>query len=343
MQRRLHFLFLFLFASTCHLSAQLSFNPLDWLAGDSKEVEELSLVVATAADETTAAALVSKAKTELQDGKTGKANRRLKKVIKRYETTTAAGEARYLRGKILMTKGKWKKAFYTLQEIVTDSPDFEEFNQVLGAQFECATALMEGARGRILWVIPGFLQYSEAIRQFEQIVSNGPYSDYAPLGLMNIAFIAEEQEDPDLAIDALDRLINYYPQSMLAPDAYFSMAETYSSLVKGPEYDQGSTRQAISYYEDFLILFSKSNYIGDVEANLSAMQNLLAESRLKLGDFYYYYRSNNTAALVFYNEAITIAPDSESADEARARIKDVEAGVRPVSGARIVRSLLLID
>jgi outer membrane protein assembly factor BamD len=130
---------------------------------------------------------------------------------------------------------------------------------------------------------------------------------------------------------------------MLAPDAYFSMAETYSSLVKGPEYDQGSTRQAISYYEDFLILFSKSNYIGDVEANLSAMQNLLAESRLKLGDFYYYYRSNNTAALVFYNEAITIAPDSESADEARARIKDVEAGVRPVSGARIVRSLLLID
>jgi outer membrane protein assembly factor BamD len=83
--------------------------------------------------------------------------------------------------------------------------------------------------------------------------------------------------------------------------------------------------------------------VGDVEANLASMQNLLAESRLRLGDFYYYYQENNTAALIFYNESVTIAPDSEAADEARARIKDVEAGVRPISGAKIVRSLLLIN
>jgi DNA uptake lipoprotein len=160
---------------------------------------------------------------------------------------------------------------------------------------------------------------------------------------MNIALVAEETDEPDLAIDALDRLINYYPQSMLAPDAYYTMAQTYANLVKGAEYDQGSTRQAISYYEDFLILFPESPFLGEVEANLAAMQNLLATSRLNLGNFYYFYRSNNTAALTFYNEAITIAPESEAADEARARIADIEAGVRPVSGADFIRRLLLID
>lgn len=299
--------------------------------------------LATPADEATAATLVDEGKLALEAGKTGLADRRFKKVIKRYSTTLAAGEARYLRGKILMTRGKWKKAFETLQEVVEKNPNFEQFNQVVSAQFDCATALMEGARGRILWIIPGFRQYSEAIRQFEVIVRNAPYSDYAPLALMNIALVAEGQNDPDSAIDALDRLINYYPQSMLAPDAYFNMAQTYASLVKGPEYDQGATRQAISYYEDFVILFSESNFVGSVEANLASMQNLLAESRLKLGDFFYYYRNNNTAALTFYNETITIAPDSEAAAEARARIEDVESGVRPVSGARIVRKLLLID
>ena len=70
------------------------------------------------------------------------------------------------------------------------------------------------------------------------------------------------------------------------------------------------------------------------------MENLLAKSRLDLGDFFYYYRSNNTAALVFYNEAITLAPNSDSAQEARLRIEDIEAGVRPVSKASIVRKLL---
>ena len=46
---------------------------------------------------------------------------------------------------------------------------------------------------------------------------------------------------------------------MLAPDAYYNMAQTYSNLVNGAEYDQGSTRQAISYYEDFLILFPQNS------------------------------------------------------------------------------------
>lgn len=342
MQRLPILLSLFLLATAGSLRAELGLNPLDWFESASDQEEVLAIDVASSADEAAAATIVAKGKAELQNGNTSRANSRFKKVIKRYSTTQVAGEARYLRAKILMTKGKWKKAFNTLQEVVTVNPDFEEFDQVIGAQFECATALMEGARGRILWVFPGFRQYDEAVREFEIIVTNGPYSDYAPLALMNIALVAEKKEEPEVAIDALDRLINYYPQSMLAPDAYYSMAETYSNLVKGPEYDQGATRQAISYYEDFLILFSKSNYVGDVEANLASMQNLLADSRLKLGDFFYYYRSDNTAALIFYNETVTIAPESEAADEARARIKDVETGVRPISGAQIVRSLLLI-
>ena len=109
------------------------------------------------------------------------------------------------------------------------------------------------------------------------------------------------------------------------------------------EYDQGSTRQAISYYEDFLILFPQSSYLGEVESNLATMQDLLARSRLNLGDFFYDYRSNNTAALVFYNETITIAPESEAAEEARARIADIEAGVQPITGAGILRKFLLAD
>ena len=157
---------------------------------------------------------------------------------------------------------------------------------------------------------------------------------------MNIALVSEMEGDPEAALDALDRLINYYPQSMLASDAYYNMAKTYADLVIGAQYDQGSTRQAISYYEDFLILFPESNYLGEVESNLDSMEDLLARSRLNLGDFYYNYRSNNTAALVYYNETITLAPDSIAAEEARLRIADIDAGVRPTSGSSIVRKLL---
>jgi outer membrane protein assembly factor BamD len=73
------------------------------------------------------------------------------------------------------------------------------------------------------------------------------------------------------------------------------------------------------------------------------MEDLLARSRLNLGDFFYNYRSNNTGALAFYNETITIAPESEAAKEARARIADIKAGIKPTTGASILRKLLLAD
>ena len=326
----------FLLASALQLQASL--NPFTWFQSEEEDI--ISLNVATPAQEAEASALLETAKAKLAAGSTGSAQRTFKKIIKKYSTAKAAAEAHYYNGQILMSKGRWDKAFTSFQTIVAKHPSYENFDQVIGAQFECATALMEGARGRILWIIPGFKQYGEATREFEQIVRNAPYSDYAPLSLMNIAIVSEMQEKPEEAIDALDRVINYYPQSMLAPDAYYNMAETYSNLVKGAQYDQGSPRQAISYYEDFLILFPKSNYLGKVESNLDSMEDLLARSRLSLGDFYYNYRANNTAALVFYNETITIAPESEAADEARLRIADIDAGVKPTSGASLLRKIL---
>lgn len=330
------------FLITVPLQAQFSFNPLNWFGGGAEE-DIVAMNVASPADEAEAASRLEEGKDQLSRGRTGSANRIFKRIIKRYPNATATAEARFLHGQILMTKTRWTKAFDVYQELINTHPNYENFDNVIGGQFECATALMEGARGRIFWVIPGFRQYSKAIEQFERIVGNAPYSDFAPLSLMNIALIAEQEGQSEEAIDALDRLINFYPQSMLAPDAYFNMAEIYSSLVKGSEYDQGSTRQAIRYYEDFLILFPQSSSLGEVEANLESMENLLAQSRLNLGDFYYYYRANNTAALVFYNETITIAPESESADEARLRIADIEAGVRPATGANLLRKLLLAD
>lgn len=339
MQRSQLTLLVFSLVFAASLQAQSSLNPLNWFG--NKKVEQLN--VASSADEAAAATELEAGMAALNTGKPRRAEKIFKRIMKDYPNANATGEARYQRGRIQMAKGKWEKGFDTLQELVSKHPNYKGFDQVIGAQFECATAHMEGARGKILWIFPGFKKYTVAIDEFEQIVRNAPYNDYAPLALMNIAIIAEQVDTPDVAIDALDRLINYYPQSMLAPDAYSNMAETYASLVRGAEYDQGSTRQAISYYEDFLILFPKSNYIGEVEADLAAMQDLLARSKLSLGDFYYIYRANNTAALVYYNETITIAPDSDAAIEAAEKIANIEAGVRPTSGASVLRKLLLAD
>lgn len=316
---------------------QLPLNPLKWyeLAIEKKNSPEQASVPSQSADK---AFLEAKAKYEA--GNRWSASRKLKQIVKKYPTTLAAADALALNATIYLEKGRFVKSFQNFQKVIDEHPTYPRFDNIIGLQFEASTALMEGARGKIFGLIPGFRQYNEAMKQFEQIVRNAPYSDYAPLALMNVAIIAQRQGKEEIAIDTLDRFINFYPQSMLASDAYFNLADAYADLVQGFQYDQGATRQAISYYEDFLILFPENQNVGEVEANIKRMENLLSASRKELGDFYYFHRSNTTAALAFYNEAITIAPDSESADDSRRLIDDINAGVRPTTGSSFLSRLL---
>ena len=56
------------------------------------------------------------------------------------------------------------------------------------------------------------------------------------------------------------------------------------------------------------------------------MQNVRSKSRYLIGHFYYKFRDNPDAALVFFNDAITVAPNSDFAAKAREMIDRIESG-----------------
>lgn len=272
-----------------------------------------------------ALALMNKARTAEEKGSTGSAIRAYNKVGKKYSNSVYAPEALYRSAKLRLTQKKYTKAFDTFQSVIARYPNTTRFNEIVGEQYRIAGALLDGARGRFLWIFPGFTNREKAVEYFEIVLFNAPYSDYAPLALMNIAHAHQRFDDTDYAIDALDRLINNYPQSVLTPDAYLKLAQAYASLVDGPYYDQESSRQAITYFEDFMILYPSDNNVADAEKGLSRMKNELAESKMKIGDFYFLKRDNFKAARVMYNEAITAYPDSQVAARAKVRLVEVTA------------------
>ncbi len=341
MSRSLFLIFTLWLATAASLQAGFSLNPLKWFTA---EEEALKSYDASSDDrEAEATELLELGKGEFENKNLSKASKIFKRIAKNYPSTKAASEALYLSGRVMMNQGQWTNAFELLQQIIDKHPNYPNFDQVIGAQFECATALMKGSPGKRFGIISTFKKYNKSITFFETIVQKAPYSDYAPLSLMNVAIVAQKMKNSEVAIDALDRIINDYPQSNLKADAYYNLAKTYASLTQSHQYDQGSTRQGISYYEDFLALFPDSEYVSEVEANLDELENTLAKSRFEIGNFFYFHRNNNTAAIVFYNEAITIAPESISAAEAKERLADIEAGVPPPKKSSILRSLLFAN
>ena len=280
-----------------------------------------------------ALALMNKARAAEEKGSLRSAIRAYNRVGKKYVNSVYAPEALFRSAKLRLQKRSYTKAFDTFQSVVSRYPNTSRFNEIIGEQYRIATTLLDGARGRFLWIFPGFTNREKSVEYFELVLYNAPYSDYAPLALMNLARAHQRFGDTDYAIDALDRLINNYPQSVLTPDAYLKLAQSHADLVDGPYYDQESSRQAITYFEDFMILYPSDNNVGNAEKGLSRMKNELAESKMKIGDFYFYKRDNFKAARVLYNEAITAFPDSEVAGRARERLAEVTVAEEKAAAA----------
>lgn len=318
-----------LLAATLPLASQAA---LVWSQETGWRVEGGVLEVVSGVEARNALELMNAARTAEERDEESRALKAYKKVYREYAKSIYAPEAWYRTAQIRMTGRNYSKAFEALQQIVSFYPSFERFDLVIGQQYRIATLFSEGVRGRILWVIPGFKNRSKAVNYYEQVVANAPFSDYAPLALMNLARLHKKLGDDEAAIHALDRIINSYWQSVLTPDAYLRLAQTHASLVDGPLYDQASTREAITLFEDFMILFPGDPSVADAEKGLDSMKTVLANSKVRIGDFYYNKRSNLTAAKVFYNEAITIYPDSSVAKRAREKLDVIDGRLAQVSG-----------
>jgi outer membrane protein assembly factor BamD len=316
---RLLLIALLALAGTSPLVAQLDWSPeTGWV------IDENTWAGLSGQDVQGATALMNNARAAEERGNKGKAIRLYKKVFKKYPNSIFSPEALYRQGHLRLSRREYFRGFDSFQTIMSLYPNYAQFEEVLATQYGIAEALMNGARNYYWGWVPSFKSRSRSITYFEWIIANAPYSDYAPLSLMNIARTQKRQNNVPYAIDALDRLINNYAQSLLAPDAYLQLAQTHASLVEGPDYDQESTREAITYFEDFMILFPDDPGLAEAQHGLDQMRTVLAESKMVLGDYLLKYRKNYQGARVFYNEAITSYPNSDVAARARAQLDIIE-------------------
>jgi outer membrane protein assembly factor BamD len=299
----------------------LLFGGLPPLSANPAQSEE----GAAEASSSTASELMAQADQARAAEKPSQALRLYRQIIRKHGASIDTPEAHFQAALIRLDRKQWSKAFEHFQQIIDSHPDYPRFKEVITRQYGIAEALRQGARLRLFGRVPGLRSPERAVEYFLKIVENAPYSDVAPSALLKAANTQRERRQLDEAMDLYDRFISDYPKHEYAPEAYFGLAEAFSTRVRGPEYDQGANREAISYYEDFILLHPRHPRTAEAEARIDEMRDILAQSRVYIGDFYFFRRNNLTAARVFYNEAISISPTSPSADEAREKLVRVEA------------------
>jgi len=276
---------------------------------------------------------MNKAKTAQDTGRYWSALTQYNQVISDFPGSVFAPEALFQESLIYIERHQFEKAYDTLDRIIKRYPDYPNFNGIIRQEFRVAD-LMSTERPYLMGWVPWFKDPSLAVTFYEGVAKNAPATEYAPMALMKEALlylsmsgVLDNGENAAKAIEALKQLINDYPQSMLASNAYLELADIYAKLVIGPPYDQGSTRQSIRYLEDYLYFYKDSPDAPGAEKKRNDLLDTYARSQVILGDFYYYYRNSNRAALIFYNQAITLAPASPAATQARAQIDKIRRRV----------------
>lgn len=325
MHRR--FLLTFGLIALSFLFAGRAVADLVWTAQNGWRIDGGALAGISGNEAKTALGYMNKARAAEEKGSQHTALKYYGKVGKKYPNSIYAAEAQYRIGNLRLDRKQYLKAFAAFHTVAIRYPQSTRFDEIIGKQYHIATSLLDGARSRIWGIFPGFTNREKAIEELEILLVEAPYSDYAPLALLSIARGHRHFKNTEEALDALDRMVNNYPQNVLTTEAYLDLGKTHASLVEGPYYDQGSTRDAITYFEDFMILFPSDNNVGIAEKGLTDMKLVLAESKMKIGDFFFKRRDNYKAAKVFYNEAITVYPDSAVAVKARDRLVEVDAAV----------------
>ncbi|MAK46907.1 MAG: hypothetical protein CMI24_06600 [Opitutae bacterium] len=311
-------------------------------------------------DEEEAKALFREAFALQNQGKENKAltvyemfsKRRTDATLKVQDTVFKVGpESLYRAAAIREQKGDLSKSYDHLRLIAKAYNDYD-FEIVAESLMRVAEKLASGIIPKKWGFIPRFRSGSQDRYRLSQIADLARGPKFAPRALMALAEISIKDDKEEEAIDALERLINLYPENHLSEKAYFLMATIYRKLSSGASYDQSKSTKALNYFEDYLILFSNIPPRGTHETesqfndrreefNLRKklaekgrveMREILATSKLQLGsyieDYGKYYLTNwkklgDGPALQFYNEAITIAPESEAARKAEIKISNL--------------------
>jgi len=250
-------------------------------------------------------------------------------------------------------KGDWQKGFEHLRLIAKAYTEYD-FERVAESLMRLAERLAKDDLPRKWGIFPRFRSGSQDRIRLDEIANLARGPRFAPRALMALAEIALRDDKEEEAVDALERIVNLYPENYMAEKAYFMLAKVYEERVSGPAYDQGSTLKALNFYEDYLILYTKpppqsihedvksfkarlqasKERFASAEEGRNKMRQTLAESKLEVAQYIEKYGKyflvrwrelGNRPALQFYNEAINSAPESDAARIAEKKVVELRA------------------
>lgn len=256
------------------------------------------------------------------EGKIGAAYDAYRGLVKRYGLSVLAPKAQRKVGVMLENEGSYDKAYDAYSTYLEKYPKGEDFEAVVESMFKIGKLFLEGEKKKVLGIkIASSME--RAKEMFEGIVKRAPFSRWAPLAQFNIGQALEKQGKYPEAIAAYTTVVTRYSGDAIADDAQYQVGYVQLRQFQEGSYDQNSAAKAREAFEDFINRYPDSEKVPQARENIKQLEGGSMKGQLDIARFYDKSKQFR-AAVIYYNDVIKVAPESEEATFAKTRIEELK-------------------
>jgi len=263
----------------------------------------------------------------LEQDKPRKAEKALKKWIKKNPDSAYVDRALYLRGLALFERELYYQSFEAFDKLLTDHAASEFFAPVLYKEAEIACLFLAGAKRKVWRLLPASAR-TEALTILDGVAERWPGSDLAAKALM---LKADYNFDQGQYLDAqfgYQILIDEYQHTRNAPNfaenyyarALLRCAQATQKQYRGPDYDATSLTDAIIRYQQYRLSFPEQAQKDDVDNIIAKLHRQQGQKEMAIADFYDRTGKLQTARY-YWEHIVQDYSDTDWAQQARLNLE----------------------
>ena len=249
------------------------------------------------------------------------AKREFRKLLKHYPKSFEAAESQYYLGLTEDAQDNLYEAYQAYQKVIDKYPFSERIPQIIEREYKIGEAFMSGQKRKALGVpLP---VENPSIEIFNKVIENSTYGPWAAVAQYKLGLVLKGLLRYYEAEEAFNKVVSNYPDSEWAAAAKFQIASCRAAVSRGPDYDQGSAKEAKEKFEAFVKEHPDAVLSADAQKNIGQLKEKEAASNYNIARFYEKQKAID-AAKIYYNDVINNYPNSQWAVRALERLQILE-------------------
>ena len=178
-----------------------------------------------------------------------------------------------------------------------------------------------------------------AVKKFEEVDRQHPYSDWARKALIMSAFANYSAGNYEECIAAAKRYLTLHPGSPDAAYAQYLIAASYFDQIPDVTRDQGDTEKAMAAFQEVINKFPNSEYARTAKQKMQVAYDQLAGKEMQVGRYYLNHK-DYVGAINRFKVVVTKYQTTREVEEALERLTEAYMALGIVNEAQTAAAVL---